>query len=101
VVFDAYGTLFDVQSIAALADEIFPGIGGALTVLWRDKQLEYTRLRTLCGKYADFWSVTCDALDFSCERLGLSLTSTQRQRLMQQYASLAAHPENLSGSART
>jgi len=95
VVFDAYGTLFDVHSIAAMAEELFPGIGGPLTVLWREKQLEYSRVRALCGRYADFWTVTGDALEFSCERLGVGLDATQRKRLMQQYECLAAYPENL------
>lgn len=95
-VFDAYGTLFDVNSIAALADEIFPGAGGALSVHWRDKQLEYTRLRTLSARYADFWTVTGDALDFSCERLGLVLRSGERQRLMGQYAALPAYADSAS-----
>ena len=96
LVFDAYGTLFDVHSITALAEEIFPDRGGALSVLWRDKQLEYTRLRALCGRYADFWAVTGDALDFACERLGLALSPTNKERLMQQYECLAAFPETLA-----
>jgi 2-haloacid dehalogenase len=96
LVFDAYGTLFDVHSVVPLADEIFPGIGGALSVLWRDKQLEYTRLRALCGQYADFWAVTGDALDFSCERLGLAILPMQRERLMRQYERVAAFPDSLA-----
>ena len=99
VVFDAYGTLFDVYSIGALAEELFPGSGKALADLWRDKQIEYTRLRTLCGRYADFWTVTGDALEFACERLGLSLAEPARERLMGQYARLTPFPE--SGDALT
>ncbi len=61
IAFDAYGTLFDVYSISSLAEELFPGKGVQLATLCRDKQIEYTRLRTLCDKYADFWQVTGDA----------------------------------------
>jgi 2-haloacid dehalogenase len=94
VAFDAYGTLFDVYSIGVLADVCFPGQGAALATLWRDKQVEYTRLRTLCDRYADFWVVTGDALDFCCEQMGLPLTAAMRTRLLDQYAHLAPHPEN-------
>ena len=55
VAFDAYGTLFDVYSVGATADRFFPGRGETLAQLWRDKQIEYTRLRTLCDKYVSFW----------------------------------------------
>lgn len=96
VAFDAYGTLFDVYSIGALAEEIFPGAGMPLAGLWRDRQIDYTRIRTLSGRYADFWSVTGDALDFACDRLGLALTPDARARLMGQYARLGAFPENLA-----
>lgn len=95
VAFDAYGTLFDVYSIGALAEELFPGAGKALAELWRDRQIDYTRIRTLSGRYADFWSVTGDALNFACDRLGLALTPDARARLMDQYARLGAFPENL------
>jgi 2-haloacid dehalogenase len=94
VVFDAYGTLFDVYSIAALADSIFPGRGARLAACWRDKQIEYTRLRTLCDRYADFWQVTSDALSFCCEDLGLTLTEDDHARLMTEYEHLQAFPEN-------
>jgi 2-haloacid dehalogenase len=93
IAFDAYGTLFDVYSIGALAEELLPGSGAVLAELWRDRQIEYTRIRTLCGRYADFWSVTGDALDFACEKLRLSLTGAARDRLMGQYARLPAFPE--------
>lgn len=95
IVFDAYGTLFDVYSVVALVEEIFPGDGKALAELWRDRQIEYTRIRTLCGQYADFWTVTGDALDFACDRLALDLTPRDRDRLMAQYERLPAFPENL------
>jgi 2-haloacid dehalogenase len=96
IVFDAYGTLFDVYSIGALAEKLFPGRGAALAELWRDKQIEYTRLRTLCSMYKPFWEVTQDALVFSCRKLGLDLTLAAQNALMGQYAKLQAFPENLA-----
>jgi 2-haloacid dehalogenase len=98
--FDAYGTLFDVYSVGALAEGIFPGHGTPLADLWRDKQMEYTRLRTLCGRYADFRQVTGDALDFACEKLGLDLTAASRDRLMRQYERLTPFPECLEALRR-
>ena len=95
IAFDAYGTLFDVYSIGALAEEIFPGDGKALAELWRERQIDYTRIRTLSGQYADFWTITGDALDFACDRLVLGLTPGYRDRLMAQYERLHAFPENL------
>lgn len=95
IAFDAYGTLFDVYSVGALAEQLFPGKGAELAVLWRDTQVGYTRLRTLSGRYADFWQVTGDALAFSARKLGLDLTDDARKRLMSQYACLSAFPENL------
>ena len=95
IVFDAYGTLFDVYSIGALAERLFPGKGAALAELWRDKQIEYTRLRTMCSTYKPFWEVTQDALVFSCRKLKLDLTLDAQNQLMGQYAKLPAFPENL------
>jgi 2-haloacid dehalogenase len=94
IVFDAYGTLFDVYSVGALAEKLFPGRGAALAELWRDKQIEYTRLRTLCSMYKPFWEVTQDALVFSCKKLELDLTLDAQNALMGQYAKLQAFPEN-------
>ena len=96
IIFDAYGTLFDVYSIGALAERLYPGRGEALASLWRDKQIEYTRLRTLSSKYKPFWDVTQDALVFCCRKLGLELDEANRDALMSQYAALAAFPENLA-----
>ncbi len=93
IVFDAYGTLFDVYSIGALAERLFPGKGAALAELWRDKQIEYTRLRTLSNTYKPFWEVTQDALVFSCRKLGLELTLDAQNQIMGQYARLQAFPE--------
>ena len=96
IVFDAYGTLFNVYGIAGRADALFPGRGTALAELWRDKQIEYTRLRTLCSTYKPFWEVTQDALVFSCRKLGLDLSLDAHTALMGEYARLPAFPENLA-----
>lgn len=93
ILFDAYGTLFDVFSIAQLAEKLFPGKGEALARMWRDKQVEYTHLRTICSTYKPFWEVTQDALVFSCRRLGLELRLDAHQALMSQYSKLDAFPE--------
>jgi 2-haloacid dehalogenase len=95
IAFDAYGTLFDVYSIGVLAEKLFPKQGAALAELWRDKQIEYTRLRTMCSTYKPFWEVTQDALVFSCRKLKLDLTLDAQNSLMGQYAKLQAFPENL------
>ncbi|MEW5889024.1 MAG: haloacid dehalogenase type II [Pseudomonadota bacterium] len=95
IAFDAYGTLFDVYSVAALAEQLFPGKGAELAGLWRDKQIEYTRVRTLSGRYRPFWEVTEDALVFAARKLALALADDARKRLMSQYACLSAFPENL------
>ena len=96
VVFDAYGTLFDVYSIGELAERLFPGQGAALATLWRDRQIEYTRLRTMSDRYKPFWDVTEDALVFSCRKLGLALDADKQAALMAQYAVLTPFPENLA-----
>lgn len=93
ILFDAYGTLFDVYSIARRVEKFFPGKGTALAALWREKQVEYTHLRTLCATYKPFWEVTQDALVFSCKKLGLDLTLDAQQALMSEYATLPPFPE--------
>ena len=100
IAFDAYGTLFDVFSIGALADEMFPGQGKALATLWRDKQLEYARVRTMCGRYADFWTVTGDALAYVLDRLELHNDERTRARLLHQYERLSAHEGDLAAVRR-
>jgi len=95
IVFDAYGTLFDVHSVTALAEKLYPGHGAALSTLWRDKQIEYTKLRTMCSMYKPFWQVTQEALVFSCSRLKLELTVDAQNAMLGQYAKLPAFPENL------
>ncbi|MDO8374595.1 MAG: haloacid dehalogenase type II [Polaromonas sp.] len=97
VLFDAYGTLFDVYSVGLLAEQLFPGQGQALGVLWRDKQIEYTRLVTTSNggeHYRPFWELTRAGLRYACKRLGLDLTAEREDRLMNQYRHLSAFPEN-------
>ncbi len=96
VLFDAYGTLFDVYSVGLLAQQLYPGQGDALAVLWRDKQIEYTRLVTTSNDgehYRPFWELTQAALRYACKRLGLDLAAAQEQQLMNQYRHLSAFPE--------
>jgi 2-haloacid dehalogenase len=97
VLFDAYGTLFDVYSVALLAEQLFPGQGNALSVLWRDKQIEYTRLVTTSNHgahYKPFWELTRAGLRYACKRLALELAPADEERLMNQYRHLSAFPEN-------
>ena len=106
VVFDAYGTLFDVYAIGALAESLYPGQGGAISALWRDKQIEYTRLISLSDPagtgtdlgsrhYLSFWDITRRALRYTLARLGLLHSAAHEEALMGQYARLTAFPENL------
>lgn len=94
VVFDAYGTLFDVYSVALLAEQLFPGRGEALALLWRDKQIEYTRLVSMSGRYQPFWELTRAGLRFAAQRLALPLDAAAEAQLMNQYRHLSAFPEN-------
>jgi 2-haloacid dehalogenase len=91
-VFDAYGTVFDFGSAAARCRDELGEEFGRLTQLWRDKQLQYTWLRAVQGKHADFWQVTGDALAFALETLGIE-TPALRDRLMNLYLTLDAFPE--------
>jgi 2-haloacid dehalogenase len=95
VVFDAYGTLFDVYSVGLLAEQLFPGRGEALAVMWRDKQIEYTRICSMSGRYRPFWDLTRAGLRFAAQRLGLDIDVSAEERLMNQYRHLSAYPENL------
>ena len=91
-VFDAYGTLFDVASAAAGCRDALGDRATALAALWRDKQLQYTWLRTVQQRHADFWQVTGEALDFALETLSLAQPGL-RERLMSLYATLAPYPD--------
>lgn len=91
-VFDAYGTLFDVHSVMEAARAVTPD-PQALSQLWRQKQLEYTWLRSLMGRYQDFWLVTGQALRFALRRLGITAGESQIEALMSAYLTLSPFPE--------
>jgi len=93
LVFDAYGTLFDVHSVTRLAESFFPGKGAALSAAWRTKQLEYTWLRSLMGRYEDFSRVTLSALEWTFESLKIEPEDAQRRALLDEYRKLAMFPE--------
>jgi 2-haloacid dehalogenase len=103
VIFDAYGTLFDVYSIGVLADSLYPNHGGAISNLWRDKQIEYTRLITMSDPhqaqgsryYQSFWDITRSALLYTLERFNLDMRPEHIDALMDQYAKLTPFAENL------
>src|SRR3954466_15095667 len=85
LVFDAYGTLFDVHSVAQRCESFWPGKGALLSQAWRAKQLEYTWLRSLMRRYRPFSEVTREALAFACESLALPLGVPQMEALMGEY----------------
>jgi 2-haloacid dehalogenase len=93
LVFDAYGTLFDVHSVITECEALFPGKGTSLSQLWRGKQLEYTWLRSLMGRYADFSAITRAALTTACNMLRLELNEAEARRLMDAYLVLKAFPD--------
>jgi 2-haloacid dehalogenase len=92
VVFDAYGTLFDLASATATARDVLGDRLPALADLWRSKQLQYTWLRSLAGQHADFWKVTEDALDFALEGVGIA-DGELRERLMGAYERLGPYAD--------
>ena len=103
IAFDAYGTLFDVYSMSALAEKLFPGHGDAVSTMWRDRQIDYTRLVTMSDPnpegskyYLPFWDLTARALRYVCKRLKLVLTAAHEQQLMDQYAKLTAFGDSLT-----
>jgi len=91
-VFDAYGTLFDVHSAVGRHRERLGEHAGSVSALWRQKQLEYTWLRSLMGRHADFWQVTGDALDHALDAHGVN-DAALREDLMQAYLALDCYPE--------
>ena len=109
VVFDAYGTLFDVYSIQVLAEELYPNHGADIAVKWRDKQIEYTRLITQSDPhnssgskyYQPFWEITKLSLEYTLDRLKLTRSSDQVDKLMKQYSRLTPFPENLAVLQKT
>jgi 2-haloacid dehalogenase len=94
VVFDAYGTLFDVASVAKACGELAPD-PAALVALWRAKQLEYSWVRALMGTaaYIDFWTITTDALDYAVERLNLNPSVADRDRALHAWLEVSAYPD--------
>lgn len=103
IAFDAYGTLFDVYSMSQLAEELFPGQGEALAVMWRDRQIDYTRLVTMSDPapmgskhYLPFWELTIRALRYVCKRLKIDLSLSNETKLMDQYAKLIAFEDSQS-----
>lgn len=93
LVFDAYGTVFDVHSIVTALDRIFPGQGSEVSQAWRTRQLEYTWLRSLMDRYEDFWKVTESALVATCNAMKLHVGAKTRAELMKAYLSLKPFPE--------
>jgi 2-haloacid dehalogenase len=95
VVFDAYGTLYDIQSVADVTEEVFPGYGEIITQLWRIKQLEYSWLRSLMGRYEDFSVVTRESLAYTLRVLGLALEGEAFERIIERYLHLDLYPDAL------
>ncbi|MGH8705442.1 MAG: haloacid dehalogenase type II [Burkholderiales bacterium] len=93
LVFDAYGTLFDVHSVQQRCESFWSGKGAQLSQLWRAKQLEYTWQRSLMRRYVPFTQVTRDALLYACEALGLALDEPKTGALMEEYLQLAPYPD--------
>jgi len=93
LVFDAYGTLFNVHSVASLAETLFPGKGPALSQAWRTKQLEYTWLKSLMGRYDDFNAVTAESLEWAIESLRIVAGEGAKAALVDEYRKLEVFPE--------
>jgi 2-haloacid dehalogenase len=93
VVFDAYGTLYDVQSVAAITEEAFPGYGELITQIWRIKQLEYSWLRSLMRRYEDFSVITRQSLAYTLRVLGLRHDERVFGRIMDKYHHLDLYPD--------
>lgn len=100
VLFDLFGTLLDVNSVAASADQLFPGRGPMLAELWREKSLDYSRLRSMSNRYVPFTQVIEDALQHACERLRLPLDAAGRGMLMHEFTQLRAFPDVLPALKR-
>lgn len=93
LVFDAYGTLFDVQSVGSQCEVLWPGLGASVNQTWRAKQLEYSWLRTLMRQYIDFETLTADALRWTCESLGVPCRAMDVEQLLVAYRNLAVFPD--------
>ncbi len=99
VVFDAYGTLYDIQSVASVTEEAFPGYGEIITQIWRIKQLEYTWLRSLMRRYRDFSAVTRELLAYTLRCLGLDYDEETFESIMEKYLHLDLYPDALASLA--
>src|ERR671934_118782 len=99
VVFDAYGTLYDIQSVAAVTEEAFPGYGEIITQIWRIKQLEYSWLRSLMRRYEDFSVVTRDSLAYTLRCLGLQYDTGTFDRIIDKYLALDLYPDAVDSLA--
>lgn len=99
VVFDAYGTLYDIQSVAAVTEEAFPGYGDLITQIWRIKQLEYSWLRSLMRRYEDFSVITKESLAYTIRVLGLEHDAASFARIMDKYLHLDLYPDALAALA--
>ena len=93
IVFDAYGTLYDIQSVASITDGAFPGYGELITQIWRIKQLEYTWLRSLMRRYEDFSVITRDSLAYTLRILGLTYDERIFELIMDKYVHLDLYPD--------
>lgn len=96
IVFDAYGTLFDIQSVAAITEQAFPGYGEIVTQIWRIKQLEYTWLRSLMDRYEDFSAVTRESLAYTLKALGLKPNAGVFEAIMEKYLALDLYPDAMA-----
>jgi 2-haloacid dehalogenase len=93
IVFDAYGTLYDIQSVAAVTEETFPDYGDIITQIWRIKQLEYSWLRSLMGRYESFATVTRESLAYTLRVLGLTYEPDAFERIIDKYLHLDLYPD--------
>ena len=93
IVFDAYGTLYNVQSVERVIEDAFPGHGAFITQVWRLKQLEYTWLRSMMGRYEDFWQITQDSLAYTLDALGLQAEAGLLASIAEAYNTLDLYPE--------
>jgi 2-haloacid dehalogenase len=99
LVFDAYGTLYDIQSVAAVTEQAFPGYGEIVTQIWRIKQLEYTWLCSLMRRYQDFSIITRDSLAYTLRVLGLRHDDGVFERIMEKYLHLDLYPDAVAALA--
>jgi 2-haloacid dehalogenase len=93
LVFDAYGTLYNVQAVSALAEQLVPGRGEVITQVWRLKQLEYTWLGSLMKGYEDFWAMTRYSLEYALSAVGVEPTTQLVDQLRNRYLTLDPYPE--------